>query len=125
MYTYNKQFKHLYLDPNSHLILYCTPNRIFEEVFIKNLNPSSTKPVFVFHFNFFAIDKTHSHGHSGKNFLLKPLTIFLIFLTYLYGSLFSFKIVFNAKQIKKHFPIKTNKISPPLPFHENATHFNY
>ena len=25
----------------------------------------------------------------------------------------------------KHFPIKPINISPPLPFYENATHFNY
>ena len=33
-----------------------------------------------------------------KNFLLKFLTNSISFVTYLYGSLFSFMIVFNAKQ---------------------------
>ena len=36
LYTYYKQFQQLYIDPNSHLIQYYTPNsRIFEEIFIK------------------------------------------------------------------------------------------
>ena len=37
LYTYYKQFQHLYIDPNSHLIQYYTPNsRIFEKIFIKS-----------------------------------------------------------------------------------------
>ena len=36
LYTYYKQFQHLYLDPSSHPIQYYTPNsRVFEEIFIK------------------------------------------------------------------------------------------
>ena len=35
LYTYYRQFQHLYIDPTLHLIQYYTPNsRIFEEVFI-------------------------------------------------------------------------------------------
>ena len=48
-------------------------------------------------------DKTHSHGHTGENLLLNPLTNFFAFLIYLYGSLFSFMIVMNAKK-KQTFP---------------------
>ena len=62
---------------------------------------------------------------SVKMFPLNLLTKSIFILIYIYGSLFSFMIVWNAKQTNKHFPIKPISISPPIPFYENANHFNY
>ena len=43
VYTYYRQFQHLYIDPISHLIQYYTPNcRIVEEIFIKT-QPSTNQ----------------------------------------------------------------------------------
>ena len=68
LYTYYKQFQHLYIDPNSHLIQYYIPNsRIFEEIFIKT-QPSINQTRICLPFKLFyaAFSKTHSHGHSGE-----------------------------------------------------------
>ena len=78
LYTYYKQFQHLYLDPNSHLIQYYTPNsRIFEEIFIKT-QPSINQTRICLPFKLFyaAFSKTHSHGHSGEKLSIKTFNQF-------------------------------------------------
>ena len=73
LYTYYKQFQHLYLDPSSHLIQYYTPNsRVFEEIFIKT-QPSINQTRICLPFKLFyaAFSKTHSHGHSGEKLSIK------------------------------------------------------
>ena len=92
LYTYYKQFQHFYIDPNSHLIQYHTPNsRIFEEIFIKT-QPSINQTRICLPFKLFyaAFSKTHSHGHSGEKLSIKTFNQFyFISLIYLYGSPFS------------------------------------
>ena len=56
LYTYYRQFQHLYIDPNSHLIQYYTQNsRVFEEIF------NTTQP---------------SHGHSGEKLSIETFNQF-------------------------------------------------
>ena len=110
LYTYYKQFQHLYVDPNSHLIQYYTPNsRIFEKNFI-NTQPST--------------NQTHSHGHSGEKLSSETLNQFY-FIPHLplWFSIFIHDCI--ECQTNKPFPINSQNISPPLPIYENATHFNY
>ena len=126
LYTYYKQFQHLYLDPNSHLIQYYTPNsRIFEEIFIET-QPSINQTRICLPFKLFyaAFTKTHSHGHSGEKLSIKTFNQFY-FIPHLplWFSIFIHDCI--DCQTNKHFPIKPQNISPPLPFYENATHFNY
>ena len=68
LYTYYKQFQHLYIDPNSHLPHFIPHLPLWFSIFIHD-----------------CIDC----------------------------------------QTNKHFPIKPQNISPPLPFYESATHSNY
>ena len=101
LYTYYRQFQHLYIDPNSHLIQYYTPNsRIFEEIFIKN-QPSISQTRICLPLNSFMLllIKLILMVTPVKNTLLKHLTNFNTFLTFLYGSRFSSMIVLNVKQI--------------------------
>ena len=126
LYTYYKQFQHLYLDPSSHLIQYYTPNsRVFEEIFIKT-QPSINQTRICLPFKLFyaAFSKTHSHGHSGEKLSIKTFNQFY-FIPHLplWFSIFIHDCI--ECQTNKHFPIKPQNISPPLPFYENATHFNY
>ena len=70
-----------------------------------------------------AFDKTQSHGHSGEKVIIKRLTNSIIFLTSLYGSLFSFMIEMNVKHTNiSPLNLKTFLL---LFFYENATHFKY
>ena len=126
LYTYYKQFQHLYLDPSSHLIQYYTPNsRVFEEIFIKT-QPSINQTRICLPFKLFyaAFSKTHSHGHSGEKLSIKTFNQFY-FIPHLplWFSIFIHDCI--ECQTNKHFPIKPQNNSPPLPFYENATHFNY
>ena len=126
LYTYYKQFQHLYIDPNSHLIQYYTPSsRIFEEIFIKT-QPSINQTRICLPFKLFyaAFSKTHSHGHSGEKLSIKTFNQFY-FIPHLplWFSIFIHDCI--DCQTNKHFPIKPQNISPPLPFYESATHFNY
>ena len=126
LYTYYTQFQHLYIDPNSHLIQYYTPNsRIFEEIFIKT-QPSINQTRICLPFKLFyaAFSKTHSHGHSAEKLSIKTFTQFY-FIPHLplWFSIFIHDCI--DCQTNKHFPIKPQNISPPLPFYESATHFNY
>ena len=126
LYTYYKQFQQLYLDPNSHLIQYYTPNsRIFEEIFLKT-QPSINQTRICLPFKLFyaAFNKTHSHGHSGEKLSIKTFNQFY-FIPHLplWFSIFTHDCI--DCQTNKHFLIKPQNISPPLPFYENATHFNY
>ena len=126
LYTYYKQFQHLYLDPSSHLIQYYTPNsRVFEEIFIKT-QPSINQTRICLPFKLFyaAFSKTHSHGHSGEKLSIKTFNQFY-FIPHLplWFSIFIHDCI--ECQTNKHFPIKPQNISPPLTFYENATHFNY
>ena len=71
-----------------------------------------------------AFSKTHSHGHSGENFSIKTFNQFYFIPNLpLWFSIFIHDCI--ECQTKKHFPIKPHNISPPLPFYESATHFNY
>ena len=92
-----------------------------------NFNLLLTKLVSVYHLNSFMLLLTKlTHVVTlVKNSPWKILPSFTIFLTCLYGSLFSFMIALNANQTNTHLPIKPNNISPLLLFYENATHFNY
>ena len=84
-----------------HLIqCYTSNSQTFEEIFIKT-QPSiiQTRICSPFTLLFAAFIKTHSHGHSGEKLLLKHLTNFITFLTFLHGSQFSFMIVLNVKQV--------------------------
>ena len=126
LYTYYKQFQHLYIDPNSHLIQYYTPNsRIFEGIFIKT-QPSINQTRICLPFKLFyaAFSKTHSHGHSGEKLSIKTFNQFY-FIPHLplWFSIFIHDCI--DCQTNKHFPIKPQNVSPPLPFYEIATHFNY
>ena len=126
LYTYYKQFQHLYIDPNSHLIQHYTPNsRIFEEIFIKT-QPSINQTRIRLPFKLFyaAFSKTHSHGHSGEKLSIKTFNQFY-FIPHLplWFSIFIHDCI--DCQTNKHFPIKPQNVSPPLPFYEIATHFNY
>ena len=71
-----------------------------------------------------AFSKTHSHGHSGEKLSIKTFNQFY-FIPHLplWFSIFIHDCI--ECQTNKHFPIKPQNISPPLPFYENATHFNY
>ena len=78
LYTYYKQFQHLYIDPNTHLIQYYTPNfRIFEEIFIKT-QPSINQTRICLPFKLFyaAFSKTQSRGHSGEKLSIKTFNQF-------------------------------------------------
>ena len=126
LYTYYRQFQHLYIDPNSHLIQYYTPNsRIFEEIFIKT-QPSINQTRICLPFKLFyaAFSKTHSHGHSGEKLSIKTFNQFY-FIPHipLWFSIFIYDCI--ECQTNKHFPFKPQNNSPPLPFYESATHFNY
>ena len=126
LYTYYKQFQHLFINPHSHLIQYYTPNsRVFEEIFIKT-QPSINQTRICLPFKLFyaAFSKTHSHGHSGGKLSIKTFNQFS-FIPHLplWFSIFIHDCI--ECQTNKHFPIKPQNISPPLHFFENATHFNY
>ena len=100
LYTYYKQFQHLYIDPNSHLIQYCTPIPEFLKKLLLKLNPLLTRHVYVYHLNF---SMPHLVKHilmatPVKNSSLKLLTNFIFFLTYLYGSQSSSMTVLTARQ---------------------------
>ena len=126
LYTYYKQFQLLYIDPNSNLIQYHTPNsRIFDEIPIKT-QPSINHTRICLPFTLFnaAFDKTHSHGHPGEKCSIKTFNQFyqiphlpLWFSTFIHDCL--------ERQTNEHFQSKHNNISPHLPFYENVTHFNY
>ena len=126
LYTYYKQFQHLFIDPHSHLIQYYTPNsRVFEEIFIKT-QPSINQTRICLPLKLFyaAFSKTHSHGHSGEKLSIKTFNQFYFFPHLpLWFSIFIHDCI--DCQTNKHFPIKPQNISPPLPYIENATHFNY
>ena len=90
------------------------------------LNRLLIKHLSVYHLNSFVLllAKLAHMVTPVKNSPLKLLTTFTVILARLYSSLFSFMIVFNAKQTNI-FLFISNNISLPLPFFENATHFNY
>ena len=114
LYTYYRQFQHLYIDPNSHLIQNYTPNSlIFEEIFIK-LNPLLTKHVYVYHLNFLMLllVKHILMVIRVKNSLLRHLTNFILSRIYLYGSLFSSMTALNVKLINI-FLLNPNHFSSP------------
>ena len=85
LYTYYKQFQHLYIDHNSHLIQQCYTyfSRVIDELSTKS-QPSLNQTRIPLLFKLFnaAFDETQSQGHSGeKRFLSHQLTeIFLVFL---------------------------------------------
>ena len=64
LYTYYKQFQHIYIDANSHFIQNYTPNsRIFEDVFTETQNSiNQTRVCLPFKLFYAAFDKTHSHS---------------------------------------------------------------
>ena len=71
-----------------------------------------------------AFDKTQSQGHSGEKVSIKRLTSSIIFLTSLYGSLFSFMIEMNVKHTNIS-PLNLKTFLLLFFFYENATHFKY
>ena len=124
LYTYYKQFPHLYIDPNSHLIQYYTPNsRTLERNFPKN-QPFINQTCICLSLSlaYAAFDKFHSHGHSWEKLSNRTFNQYY----YIPHLPLWFSILIQDCidcQTDKHFLIKPNKISPPLPFYESAIHF--
>ena len=109
----------------THIQYYTPYSRIFEEIFITT-QPSINPTRICLPFKLFnaAFDKPHSHGHSGEKLSCKPFTqYYYIPHLALWFSIFIHDCI--ECQTNKHFPIKPQNISPPLPFYENGTHFNY
>ena len=113
LYTYYRQFHHLYIDPSSHLIQYYTPNsRVFEEIFIKTqLSINQTRICLPFKLFNAAFSKTHSHGHSGEKRSIKTFNqVYFIRHLPLWFAIFIHDCI--ECQTNKHFPIKPQNISP-------------
>ena len=78
--------------------------------------------MFAFQTFYAAFNKTHSYNCKERT--TKHSTTFIIFLNQFYDFLF-FILDCIECQNNKHFTIKHNNISPPLPFYETAILFTY
>ena len=105
----------------SYSIIYSQLSRIWRRFHQRSTLYQPNSYLFKFKLLYAALTKRVHMFTPVKN---SPVKIFQLILLY---SLTHFFIIHDCTecQSNKHFAIKPDKNSPPLPFYKNATHFNY